>query len=336
MKTLIRVGAVTLLALPPILAQAQLRTLSDAAMRATTGQSGLTIEMQTDISIDQIRYTDQGSLNINNVHLSGSDGVSPLDNMTWTLDIAGPGELLNYGFSEVATAAANGTLASSDVSDPNVQWALSNYSSSGGVYGRNYNAGDLVLHLGPTNPNAYTSLSNFNNAIDFGLSIGRIETQGTGSFSGNTTSLFSGINMQGYLGPTDIVIRNGDGSNIALADGTTVSNKYIELNSYFRITNMDLNWDTSDLILIFNFAGVQIRGMTVTSNKTGQFGYANLSAKIGKATSSLGGGTGLALFDVNFQADLNMPQFIMGGTSIGSVKFNDFQIRNTHLIVYGH
>jgi len=336
MKALTCAGLFVALALPPLMAHGEFRPMSDGAMRATTGQGGLTIEMQTDLSIDQIRYTDQGSINVNKVHLTGADGVSPLDNMTWTLDIAGPNEQLNYGFSQVATAASDGTLAASDVSDPNVQWALNNYSNSGGTYGRQFSNGDLVVHLGPTDPSAYTSLSNYVNAIDFGLSVNGIETQGAGTYSVNRTSMFSGINMQGALGPTDVVVHNGDGGNLLLANGATVSNQYIELNSYFRIDNMDLNWDAADVILLFNFAAVQIRGMKVTSRQVGQFGFANLSAKIGKATSTPSGHTGLAIFDTRFQGDIDMPQFIIGGNTIGSVKFNNFTINNTNLIVYGH
>lgn len=336
MKGLKRAAILTALAIPPLAAHAQFKPLSESAMRATTGQGGLTIEMQTELNINQIKYTDQGSININNVHLGGADGTSPLDNMTWTLDIAGQNEVLNYGFSEVATAANNGTLQASDRTNPNVVWAENNYTQSGGSYGRQFNGGDLVLHLGPTDPNAYTSLSNFENAIDFGLSIGGVETQGSGAFSANRTSMFSNINMQGYLGPTDIVVHNGDGSNITLDNGTKVSNQYIDLNSYFKITNMDLNWDAADVILLFNFAAVQIKGMTVTSSVNGQFGYANVSAKIGRATSTPSGHTGLAVFDARFQGDIDMPQFLIGGTSIGSVKFNNFTISHTNLVVYGH
>jgi hypothetical protein len=39
---------------------------------------------------------------------------------------------------------------------------------------------------------------------------------------------------------------------------------------------------------------------------------------------------------VEFRADIDMPVFRMGDTSIGSVQFTDFAITNTNLMVYGH
>ena len=42
------------------------------------------------------------------------------------------------------------------------------------------------------------------------------------------------------------------------------------------------------------------------------------------------------MHDVEFRADIDMPVFKMGGTSIGSVQFTDFAITNTTMMVYGH
>lgn len=335
MKGLKRAAILTALAIPPLAAHAQFKPLSESAMRATTGQGGLTIEMQTELNINQIKYTDQGSINLNSLHLSGANGTSPLDNMTWTIDVAGANEVLTSGFSKAAEMGANGI----STSDPNVAWAMAQYDQGGGVYGRKFNDGDLVIHLGPTDPAAFTSLSNYENAIDFGLTLQQVNTQGAGAYASNVTPMFSNINMQGYLGPTDIILHNGDGTQTTLPGGIKVSNKYIEVDSNFKVTNMDLNWDAGDVILLFNFADIQIKGMTITNttgnDTVGHFGYADFKTNIGTATSP-SGHTGLGFYNTEFRADINMPQFIVGGKSIGSVQFNDFVIQNTNLVVYGH
>ncbi|HBC33829.1 MAG TPA: hypothetical protein DC045_05780, partial [Marinobacter adhaerens] len=66
------------------------------------------------------------------------------------------------------------------------------------------------------------------------------------------------------------------------------------------------------------------------------FGMASATAKLSRGTSSASGNDGLSVHDVEFRADIDMPVFKMGGTSIGSVQFTDFAIINTTMMVYGH
>ena len=53
-------------------------------------------------------------------------------------------------------------------------------------------------------------------------------------------------------------------------------------------------------------------------------------------TSAASGKEGLSIHEVDFRADIDMPVFKVGGTSIGSVQFTDFAIKNTTMMVYGH
>ncbi|HAP53596.1 MAG TPA: hypothetical protein DCQ60_11665, partial [Marinobacter adhaerens] len=81
----------------------------DGAMSGVTGQAGVTIELETKLSIDRFSWIDEGLLNVNGLRLSGQNDTV-LDNMKLTIDIAGDGEVLEHGFSEIARRADAGLL----------------------------------------------------------------------------------------------------------------------------------------------------------------------------------------------------------------------------------
>lgn len=312
-------------------AGAELQILDDTAMGQVTGQAGVTLELETQVDIGQISYRDEGALNINNLSLSGANG-SVLDNLKITLDIAGDGEVLESGFSEIARRASLGLL---NTSNPDVADALAKYSV-GGSFGKQFNSGDLVIHIGPNGTGDPALLDDYLSAIDFELSIDAVEARG----ATDSTTLFSNINLKGYLGPTDIVVRNGGSATHQLANGNQVSNAEVEFETHFAITEGSLNWDVSDVILIFNFAAVGIEGLQVHNRRgndtLGHFGMASASATLASGTSGATGKSGLSVHNVDFRADIDMPVFKVGGTSIGAVSFTDFSITNTAMLIYGH
>tara|TARA_Y100001933_G_scaffold259212_1_gene308579 strand:+ start:514 stop:843 length:330 start_codon:yes stop_codon:yes gene_type:complete len=61
-----------------------------------------------------------------------------------------------------------------------------------------------------------------------------------------------------------------------------------------------------------------------------------ITARLAKGTSAGSGKDGLSIHDVEFRADIDMPVFKIGGTSIGTVQFTDFAITDTTMMVYGH
>ncbi|MEP1584595.1 MAG: DUF6160 family protein, partial [Marinobacter sp.] len=224
---------------------ADFRPLDDSTLGNVTGQTGVTIEMETKIEMDRLSWTDEGSLNVNGIRLSGQNDTV-LDNLKLTLDIAGQDEVLEYGFSEIARRADAGLL---DVSNPDVADALARYAVGGG-YGKQFDSGDLVIHLGATDYGDPTSLDDYLQAVDFELAVDSVEATG----SGGTASLFSNIMLQGYIGPTDLVIRNQGNNTRTLANGTVVSGSELQLDTHFEISDGSLDWDAADLILLFNFA----------------------------------------------------------------------------------
>ncbi|WP_097461768.1 DUF6160 family protein [Mangrovitalea sediminis] len=92
----------------PAFAQAEVHPLDDAALGEVTGQSGVTIELQTKVSMQQFKYTDEGSLTIDNVTLGGANksdmfgftglvaspgqGNDLLDNIKLNIDILSTGD----------------------------------------------------------------------------------------------------------------------------------------------------------------------------------------------------------------------------------------------------
>eukprot|EP00003_Mantamonas_plastica_P004132 TRINITY_DN13254_c0_g3_i1.p1 TRINITY_DN13254_c0_g3~~TRINITY_DN13254_c0_g3_i1.p1 ORF type:complete len:339 (+),score=51.93 TRINITY_DN13254_c0_g3_i1:2335-3351(+) len=316
----------------PSAAQAEFRPMDDGAMASVTGQAGVTIELETRVTMDRLTWTDEGSLNVNGLRLSGHNDTT-MDNMKLTIDIAGQDEVLDYGFSEIARRANSGLLdpgANADIAD-----ALTTYDTGAG-FGKQFNSGDLVIHLGATDYGDPTILSDYLQAVDFELAVDSITATG----SEGSATLFSNVLLQGYVGPTDIVIRNGGNATRTLANGNTVSGSELQLDTHFEITNGSLDWDAADLLLIFNFAAVGIEGLQIHNRRgndtLGHFGMASATAKLSRGTGSVSGQDGLSVHDVEFRADIDMPVFRIGQASIGSVQFTDFAITDTTLMVYGH
>lgn len=307
-----------------------IESIDDRELAGITGQAGITIELAASVDIAQIRYVDDAPLDINGFHLSGHNGTL-LDNVKLTLDVAGDGEVLDYGFSELARRGAEGTL---NPSDPDIAHAMSTYSV-GGQYGKQFNDGDLVMHLSPVTSGDPGNVSDYLNAIDFEIGIDSIVTGG----NPDSTTLFSDIFLTGYLGPTDIVIRN-DGTSYTRPNGDLVQGSELQIDSHFRIDDGSLNWEVADVILIFNLAAVGIEGLQVHNRRgndtLGHFGMANLAASVSAGTSATSGAEGMSIHDIEFRADIDMPTFRVGTQSIGSVYFSDFVISDTSMMVYGH
>ena len=172
--------------------------------------------------------------------------------------------------------------------------------------------------------------------MDFELAVDSLTTTGC---EGSAT-LVSDVLLQGYVGPTDLVVRNGEGTSRTLGNGSVVSGAELQLDTHFEITNGSLNWEAADVILLFNFAAVGIEGLQIHNRRgddtLGHFGMASATAKLARGTSSASGKDGLSIHDVAFRADIDMPVFRVGPESIGSVQFTDFAITDTTMMVYGH
>ncbi|PID42546.1 MAG: hypothetical protein CSB48_10050 [Proteobacteria bacterium] len=346
MKSLIpSVSAGLLAAIVSASATADLQALADSEMSEVQGQAGLSIELSAQVDIGEVAYQDAGYVAIKDIHLGGI-GASMLDNMLITMDIAGPNEVLHRGFSKFAMWADNGLV---DAAHQDVAAAIARYSVGGG-YGEAFNDGDMVIHIDSLDPgviagnNTAQNIAAYQSAIDFGLSVDSVSLTTTGYDVGNGpagTLMFSDINAEGYLGPVDIVIRNSDATNTISNGAMDVSGAVTEVDAYFRVTDMDLDWDAADVLLVFNFAAMKQLGVRIHNTRgndyIGEFGFARVSAKFAAGTSNVSPGvTGLAVYDVEIRADVDMPHVQFGSSpSIGGIYFTDF-VFQTDVLVYGH
>lgn len=103
MKGLKKIALATAIAAAPFVAHAELQPMNDLAMGDVTGQAGVTIELETKVSIGQFTYTDEGSFAVNDIVLGGA-GVTAigagagfgdlLDQLKIDIDIADDGDAI--------------------------------------------------------------------------------------------------------------------------------------------------------------------------------------------------------------------------------------------------
>lgn len=97
MKGLKKIALATAVAAMPFAAHADLKALDDTAMGNVTGQAGVTIELETQVSIGTFTYTDEGSFNVNDIVLGGSGvaggpGTNLLDDLYIDIDVEADGD----------------------------------------------------------------------------------------------------------------------------------------------------------------------------------------------------------------------------------------------------
>ncbi len=90
MKGLKKLALATAVAAAPFAAHADLKALDDSAMGDVTGQAGVSIELETEVSIGEFRYTDEGYLSVNDIYIGGGtverDGSGTVTGVSGLLD----------------------------------------------------------------------------------------------------------------------------------------------------------------------------------------------------------------------------------------------------------
>lgn len=90
MKGLKKLALATAVAAAPFAAHADLKALDDSAMGDVTGQAGVSIELETEVSIGEFRYTDEGYLSVNDIYIGGGtverDGSGNVTGVSGLLD----------------------------------------------------------------------------------------------------------------------------------------------------------------------------------------------------------------------------------------------------------
>jgi len=349
---------------------AELRVLSEASLAQVTGQSGLTIDIETEVTIAEIEYVDEGSIYWRDYSLSGIGG-GLVDNIRATIDVSNGNETLGTGFSDMAKLASMGYL---DSTEADVAWAISEYSDGNGGFGKTMGDGDLVIHVTsqdygldltvPIDPaDQAGNLVAVKNAIDMHIQQGDF---GIRSSDGSMeTSITRNFSVEAYLGYFDIIMKNnGNGFHDTAVSGSIgkpqnilLNDSYIGLDLKFRVEDLDVdhtnNVSNPVIPMAVSTPALTLRDMRIHNERgndtLGSFGFASVESKIGAASRILRSVTGLAdggstyvdgqaIYDINIKWDWDLPHISFGdtGQTIGEVYLTDFHISNTSLVISAH
>jgi len=344
MKGLKRIALVTAIAAAPFASHAGMKALDDSAMGNVTGQGGITIELETRVSIGEFTYTDTdgyagsgdtdtgGTFAVSGIELGGAF-ASGLFDPTAT-DPAFDGTSLS-GYSSLAGGAA--ATASDMLNDLKIDIDVAA-------------DGDAVIHVG----------SITGGPIDWGMQANTIELRGAETGSDSTT-LLSGLKAWGSLAALDIRVDTKD-------VGGYVNSGSLMLDAAFTVEEMEFDVD---------FLGIGIKGLSITGANAGgelvaQEDIAEMLAKddeqdsalyqklVGLASGSiaelnnksyavarvdvykgdgLGASTATDVLRVDVKdvlMDVNIAETYIGGSNIGTIGIDNLHISDTKLAVYGH
>jgi len=333
MKGLNKLALATAVAAAPFATQA-MEPMSESEMGNTTGQAGVTIELDTQVSMDQIQYdqgADTGSVLMNDISIGGVGGDAfgeGLD-VTVNVDLPEDGETLSTYNEKVA--AGIGTGNDLDLNDGDALISVGNLYGDGAV--------DMNVSLGDGDAaGALGDESNDGTAFQLADSDGNAQA-----------TLISDIDMDLFLSQLDIVART---TNEVGGDSDSGS---IEIETAFAIDDLDAQFDVAAV----NIQDMQMAGdgslATLKGSPAGagaladptSVSHAVVSMDIGAgdSLSSSGPGNALRINLDDFQADIWMPTINVGSgvddgsgnnvASIGRVGIDNLQVTNTEMAIYG-
>ncbi len=336
-------------------AQAELVAMDDAAMGVTTGQAGLTIDINAvNIDIGEIQYKDKGSIFINKMKLGGAglvefaafqaatggdlatflaSGVQShnlaLDNLSIKIDVAGADNSdISWGLNKVSNAAVLATIDGNYV-DAVTGTTVAVTGSNLGDYSDAMtvdpliNDGDLVIGLDAQDQAT---------AVDFGMIIGQVAlgeqaegVQADGSYGARSTGtvLMARTALGGGIGPVDIVI---DGNNGGM-----------NINAYFKLKG---SIEMPFMATKFGFALHNKRGadrlvaeVLTDTGATYELSGAHFQ---GLVEADADASKGLHFVVQDFSGDMDITKITFGSApSIGDLYITDLKV-TADMNIYGH
>lgn len=305
-------------AIAPSISYAELKALDDAAMSTLTGQAGITIEFDVELSIGEVNYKDEGNLYINDVRLGGAGFIQTMrgeavtdgdrfDNFRWDIDIVG-------GAADASAISSKWGLDGINLVSGNVI-EVENVGTHGSV-APTINDGDLVIHAAEINEGE---------GVDMGLYIGSVAlgqsalTAGDGAVNTGTV-LFSDIMTTVKFGPWDIVI-DGSSNNINI-------NTFGEIRTNIKADFLGASWESR----IHNDRGAD--RLVYESGVTGETGsLAHFQADISPSADPA---KGLRINITDMSGDMDVTNITLGtAPAIGALYFTDYAVV-ADVAVYGH
>ncbi len=312
MKTFQKIALVSAIAAAPFAAQADLTPMDDSLMGNTTGQAGVTIEIDmgaTGISIGEVEYIDQGSVLLQNIKISETD-------ITQTIDVVEDGSLV-LGISPVTSMNISlGNVAGANSGTSAL--ALKSDAASGGHITEVVNDISLDLSLGQTTT-TLVNLANPANAAAYGITQSFDNGVDTASSAANG-SLAIKAAVQFEI--TDLNV-GAFGYTQAQADAKfgagPVANAYAN-GSAVKLNNIKFYGDDG------SGTGTNAEGNKVSMTQT-------IWAQGG--TKAQGGGVYISMG--NLAGTLEIGGIQLGDTpSIGTVKVSNINLAGMTQRIYGH
>ena len=305
MKGLKKIALATAVAAAPFAAQAELQAMDDSMMGNVTGQAGVTIELETQVSIGQFTYTDEGTFAVKDIELGGAGvtGVTEyqnaagqtvavnglLDQLKIDIDINDDGDAV----IEVGTLDGN-----------SIDWGM-----TAGSMELEGNGGENTVLV--SNMSAWGLLSQLDIVVD----TDDVDNQaGTGTLNIDAAFTVEDMNFDVEflgIGVRGMTVRSSESGGETLgAQG-----------------------------LAAIFAEDPTAPTAAEAKKIGlaQAGYAIIGLDIYKG-GGLGASTATDVLRVDVDdvlMDINVAETVIGGANIGTIGIDNLHISNTKLAVYG-
>ncbi|TVV43902.1 DUF6160 family protein [Thalassolituus sp. C2-1] len=307
MKFLKKASLAAAIAAASISAQAEMVALDDATMSATTGQAGVTIEIDIDatgISIGEVEYKDEGSVLLQNIT------VKNVNNLTQEIDVDASGNLV-IGMSGVTGMEVAIGDTAADATGSKSAVAL---RSTAGETTELVNNLDMTLNLG----NSTTTIANLQ-AAGNAAALGITGDAATGSVAilANTSIEITDMNV-GAFGYT--AAQAATRAAAARANGDIADDDAVEAGYASQLAN-----GSAVQVTGLKFYGTGGVGTAATIEQT-------IWAKGGSAAQ--GGGVYIQMGQI--AGTLDIAGISMGGASIGSVKVSDINLNGMTQRIYGH
>lgn len=312
MKTFQKLALVSAIAAAPFAAQADLTPMDDSLMGNTTGQAGVTIEIDmgsAGVTIGEIEYIDNddmadidnnGSVLLQNIKITEAD-------ITQTIDVAADGSLVLgvTGIDDLTIDVGNVGGANSDSS------ALALKSASGAVT-EVINDIHLVMDVGPTTT-TLVNLAESGNAAAYGI----------------TQSFDNGTDPQSNAADGSLAIKASVAFEITDLDvgAFGYTRDQADTKSGTAGDALSDSYANGSAVQLENikFYGAGGKGTQATMDQV-------IWAQGG--TVAQGGGVYISMGSIN--GTLEVGGIVMGGESIGAVRVSDINLAGMTQRIYGH
>jgi hypothetical protein len=311
MKGLNKLALATAIAAAPLAANADLKALDDSAMGNVTGQAGVTIELETRVSIGEFTYTDDGTFAVSGIELGGStaSGLASaagaptagnlLDRLAIEIDVESDGDAVIHVAS----------LDENNGQPVPIDWGVSVDSMSlRGTGGENTT---LVSDM-----KAWGLLG----ALDI-----RVDTDDVAGYANTgTLQLDVAFDVRQMDFEVDFLAVGITGMEIrgAAADGDTID---------FSVLNKADATDAAGVAQDARMRGLAAAGFAIA--RLDVYKGDSLYAASGQANPK----TEVLRVDIDdVLMDVNIAETRIGGTNIGTIGIDNLHISDTKLAVYGH